>query len=543
MASAFKIIRSEYLFNKITSHLNHTDLPHCSLVNRYWNSLFGPLVWHTLTFREDLHSEEPFHKNHRAILNQKGLFIRQLYSHDCRSLVFFNGPQSRCRYLEELEFTACLTHESTTQAAQLIRDNLQLERLTIHGDFTLTQNSETPQNLFSALLRHPALTHLQLCNIDTTIDYLFVRALLVHLPLTLQSLVVSWKSITNLDPDQANASDPSWPTAYPRLRYLSIDTKLMDQTHQLLLFNLLRRCPELKELSITHMDEWITSYHSSLSSHDVAVLIRNHCPKIRRLSVNHCQQSQLLALNLTGIESFQIGNSPSLSQLCTAIVAHWSSLKEICFLRGTSVQSADIQLLLTSCPLLTKFVVWPDKVRYDKNGVLLQGCSGLKLTEMTRSNWVCLGLEQLGLRILDDRSFDESTTAKEQNQGTIMMRQALAQIGDLVLLQQLGLEWTPVIKTDPKSIQVPKDFIQMDFSLLCGLNLLSELKQLRKLQVSVSGLAMGQAEMEWIIDNWPKLNYISGLSRSLSSRSESTTENEQAEIGWLREHRSSLSVL
>ncbi|KAF9137749.1 hypothetical protein BGX30_009914, partial [Mortierella sp. GBA39] len=95
-----------------------------------------------------------------------------------------------------------------------------------------------------------------------------------------------------------------------------------------------------------------------------------------------------------------------------------------------------------------------------------------------------------------------------------MMRRALAQIGDLALLQQLGLEWTPVTRTDPKTTQAPKDFVQMDFSLLCGLNLLSGLKQLRKLQVSVSGLAMGQAEMEWIIDNWPKLNVIAGLSRS-----------------------------
>lgn len=262
------------------------------------------------------------------------------------------------------------------------------------------------------------------------------------------------------------------------------------------------------------------------------------------MSVNHCQESQLLALNLIGVESFQIGNSPSLSQLCTAIVADWStSLKELCFLRGTIVQSADIQLPLTSCPLLTKFVVWPDKIRYDKNGVLPQGCSGLKLTDMTRSSWVCLGIEQLGLRILDDRSVDESTTAKVQNQATVMMRQALAQIGDLVFLQQLGLEWPPVIKIDPKTTQVTKDFVQMDFSLLCGLNLLSGLKQLRKLQVLVSGLAMGQAEMEWIIDNWPKLNVIAGLSQSLSSRSTSTTEKEPAHIGWLRERRSSLSIL
>lgn len=252
-----------YLFHKITSHLNHTDLPPCSLVNRYRNSRFGPLVWHTLTFSEDLYSEDPFHKNHRAIFNWKGLFIRQLYSHDCRSLVFFNGPQSRCRYLEELKFTACLAHKSTTQAVQLIRDNLQLERLTILWDFTLTQSIEVPQNLFSALLQYPTLTQLQLGNIDTTIDYLYVRALLAHLPPTLQSLVVSWTSITNLDPDQVSASDPSWPTAYPRLGHLSINTKFMDQTHEHLLFPF---CPVALNsrncLSLT----WMNGLHPPLPS-------------------------------------------------------------------------------------------------------------------------------------------------------------------------------------------------------------------------------------------------------------------------------------
>lgn len=545
MAYAFKVIRSEYLFGKITAHLNRTDLSQCSLVNRYWNELFKPLVWHTLSFSEDSHSEEPFHKKHRAVLNRLSLFIRQLYSHDCRSLHFFNGPQCRCRHLLEFEFTACLAHESTTQAVQLIQVNPELERLTIRGNPTLTQNSETPQNLFSALLQHPVLTHLQLANIETTVDYLFVRALLAHLPLSLQSLVISWASITNFDPDQFTASDPSWPTAYPHLRHLSIETKMMNQTHEHLLFPLLRRCPELRKASISHIDDWITSTSfPSRPSYELAVLLRNHCPKVQQLSVKDCQKSELFAQNLIGIESFQIGTSPSLNQLSAAIAANWStSLKELSFLRGTSLQSAEIQLLLTSCPLLTKFVVWPDKVRCDINGVVQQGCSGLKLSEMTRTNWVCLRLEQLGLRILDDRSVDESTTTEERNQATVMMRQALAQIGDLVLLQQLGIEWTPVIKIDPKITLVPKDFVQMDFSLSCGLNLLSGLKQLKKLQISVQGLAMGQLEMEWIINNWPKLNVIAGITRSYCSRSKSTVSQEPAHIGWLREHRISLSVL
>ncbi|KAF8942239.1 hypothetical protein BGZ47_006687 [Haplosporangium gracile] len=124
-----------------------------------------------------------------------------------------------------------------------------------------------------------------------------------------------------------------------------------------------------------------------------------------------------------------------------------------------------------------------------------------------------------------------------------MLRQALAQIGVLVRFQQLGLEWTPATKIDPKMTLVPKDLVQMDFSLSCGLNLLSGLQQLRKLQVSIQGLAMGQPEMEWIIDSWSKLNVSVGLSRSSSPRLKSAEEKKSTYIGWLREHRSSPSTL
>ncbi|KAG0293269.1 hypothetical protein BGZ96_003088 [Linnemannia gamsii] len=263
-----KVIRSEFLFGKTIAHLNRTDLSQCALVNRYWNSLF----WHTHFFSEDSHSEEPFHKNHRVILNQLSLYIRQWYSHDCRSLLFFNGPQSRCRHLRELEFIACLAHESTTQAAQLIQFSPMLERLTIRGDFTLTQNSETPQNLFSALLQHPVLQH----------------PVLTHLQLA--------------------------------LRHLSINTKMMDQTHEQFLFPLLRRCPKLREASISYINEWITSPPlPSRPTYELVVLLRDHYPK-------------------------------------------------------------------------TKFVIWPDKVWCDINGVVPQDCSGLKLFETTRTRWFCLDL-------------------------------------------------------------------------------------------------------------------------------------------------------
>ncbi|KAF9092898.1 hypothetical protein BGX23_003830 [Mortierella sp. AD031] len=465
MADHFEVIRIPHLFNKISAHLSRADLSQCSLVNWYWNSLFGPLVWHTLTFSEDSHlDQQPFHKKHRTALNWKCLNIRQLHSHDCRSLLFFNGPDSRCRHLRELDFTACLTHESTTQAVQLINTNPLLERLTIQGDFTLTQNNEAPQNLFSALLQHPALTHLRLSGIDT-LDY----------------------------------------------------------------------------------DEWTSGTTPPRPSFDLATLLRDHCPKVERLTVHNCQESESLAEILAGIEFFQISTtSPLHGQMSRVIATRWSStLRELTFAKATSVQSADIQLILTSCPLLTKLLVWPDRILYDSNGVIQQDCSGLRLSEMTRSRWVCLGLEQLGLRILDDRPVHEGTSTDEQNQSTVTMRQALAQIGDLVHLQQLGFEWLLATKVDSKMAPLSRDFVQMDMSLSCGLNLLNGLKQLRKLLISVRDVEMDQKEMEWILESWPKLTVVSGLYRS-SSRPKSAASagvEEPAHIRWLREHRQSLSVL
>ncbi|KAG0211056.1 hypothetical protein BGX33_004545 [Mortierella sp. NVP41] len=547
MADHFEVIRIPHLFNKISAHLSRADLSQCSLVNWYWNSLFGPLVWHTLTFSEDSHlDQQPFHKKHRTALNWKCLNIRQLHSHDCRSLLFFNGPDSRCRHLRELDFTACLTHESTTQAVQLINTNPLLERLTIQGDFTLTQNNEAPQNLFSALLQHPALTHLRLSGIDT-LDYEYGRALFTHLPPALKSLSLKCTSIANLDPDQVDPSDPSWPTEYLRLQQLSINSKWKDRTHECILFPLLRRCPKLKDLSISHVSEWTSGTTPPRPSFDLATLLRDHCPKVERLTVHNCQESESLAEILAGIEFFQISTtSPLHGQMSRVIATRWSStLRELTFAKATSVQSADIQLILTSCPLLTKLLVWPDRILYDSNGVIQQDCSGLRLSEMTRSRWVCLGLEQLGLRILDDRPVHEGTSTDEQNQSTVTMRQALAQIGDLVHLQQLGFEWLLATKVDSKMAPLSRDFVQMDMSLSCGLNLLNGLKQLRKLLISVRDVEMDQKEMEWILESWPKLTVVSGLYRS-SSRPKSAASagvEEPAHIRWLREHRQSLSVL
>ncbi|KAF9340524.1 hypothetical protein BGZ91_001563 [Linnemannia elongata] len=109
----------------------------------------------------------------------------------------------------------------------------------------------------------------------------------------------------NIDPNQVNASVPPWPTADPSLQRLSIDTKAMDQTHEHLLVIILSRCPELKDMSITHMDELNTSSSPlpSRPAHNLAVLIRNHCPKVYQLSVKYCQGGEPLTMDLIGIES------------------------------------------------------------------------------------------------------------------------------------------------------------------------------------------------------------------------------------------------
>ncbi|KAK5820941.1 hypothetical protein F5H01DRAFT_365331 [Linnemannia elongata] len=235
MTNAFDIIRSEYLFNKITSHLNHTDLPHCSVVNRYWNSLWSG----TLSPSARIYTLRiPFT---RAIAPSSTGWA-SLFTNCTRTTVDRSSSSKALNLAvatsRNSNSLACFAIESTTQAVQLNRDNLQLERLTIQGDFILTQNSEAPQKLFAALLQHPTLAHLQLGNIDTKIDYFLQR--------------------------------------------LSIEIKAMDQTHEHHLVIILSRCLELKDMSITHMDELNTSSSPlpSRPAHNLTVLIRNHCPKV-----------------------------------------------------------------------------------------------------------------------------------------------------------------------------------------------------------------------------------------------------------------------
>ncbi|KAG0282666.1 hypothetical protein BGZ96_000251 [Linnemannia gamsii] len=82
------------------------------------------------------------------------------------------------------------------------------------------------------------------------------------------------------------------------------------------------------------------------------------------------------------------------------------------------------------------------------------------------------------------------------------------------------------------------NYLSLEFSLECGLGLLSGLKEMRMLDVRSTAHNIGVAELEWMHTNWPKLERISGLEsdRRWSIHHEDGPAAKTAVEEWMAAH-------
>jgi hypothetical protein len=71
-------------------------------------------------------------------------------------------------------------------------------------------------------------------------------------------------------------------------------------------------------------------------------------------------------------------------------------------------------------------------------------------------------------------------------------------------------------------------------SLESGLHKLSTLKNLEELNVTCLAVRIGVEEVQWMVENWPRLRVIYGLDGNSSS--------EKKAVEWLKEHRPGIKL-
>ncbi|KAG0009558.1 hypothetical protein BGZ80_002268 [Entomortierella chlamydospora] len=158
-------------------------------------------------------------------------------------------------------------------------------------------------------------------------------------------------------------------------------------------------------------------------------------------------------------------------------------------------------------------------------------------------NWACLELEDLEIRFLDVRN---RNYGQNEEMNTIAgINRAYKQIGRLSRLQRLRLGWHP---NQPTSHQA-----KLDMSITSGLRQMEGLKELRELDITyINEVNIGQDEVEFMVESWPKLRRIKGLLELNLSKFPAEDENivtSNTELGecpaciqWLLQQKQFISI-
>ncbi|KAF8975304.1 hypothetical protein BGZ46_009221 [Entomortierella lignicola] len=203
------------------------------------------------------------------------------------------------------------------------------------------------------------------------------------------------------------------------------------------------------------------------------------------------------------------------SRFSESITEHWAETLEVIRIRQLYVPDSHIELILTTCSKLKTFSV-ATSLNITPNPFEDYGI-GLSMSLrndpiISQVDWVCLELENLELLVLDPRMVIQQTTAGNGTLDTSTMeeytingiKRVYRQIGRLSKLQHIRLGWWTVMNYETCS--------NLDMSIESGLGYLEGLKELRVLDIGcIQRVNIGQSEVEWIADNWPRIRKIKGL--------------------------------
>ncbi|KAF9133163.1 hypothetical protein BGX30_012405 [Mortierella sp. GBA39] len=143
-----------------------------------------------------------------------------------------------------------------------------------------------------------------------------------------------------------------------------------------------------------------------------------------------------------------------------------------------------------------------------------------------------------------------------------VQRRVLRQLGQLTHLRKLGLgkhcrDWdTPVYSRleirGIRTMVVDEYFDRncLELSLESGLDELAGLKQLEELDVGLMAHRIGLVEIQWMVENWPRLRTISGLKYRDCDEAydyavgvaSSLEESEPEHVKWIKENRPDIQL-
>ncbi|KAF9954711.1 hypothetical protein BGZ72_004350 [Mortierella alpina] len=257
---------------------------------------------------------------------------------------------------------------------------------------------------------------------------------------------------------------------------------------------------------------------------EVEQVVREHCPNLKHLKYPciaqeweepaywNSQAARAFISGCTGLRSFDAtyfndALDDEAGLILPELVSRHHSTLEKLFLYGTGqVSSRDLQEVLSRCKQLRRFWVM---------GIIRGSMSGITFRDISRSDWVCTELRELGItldrcrcerdppgELQEERESEDPHVCLDAD----VLKRAFQQIGRLGKLEVLKIDSDRSSRTRA----MEADYA-WDLTLWKGwLGELAGLKNLKTFRLGADfWRAMGQAEVEFMHEHWPLLSEIS----------------------------------
>ncbi|KAG0228271.1 hypothetical protein B0O80DRAFT_450697 [Mortierella sp. GBAus27b] len=478
----------------VSKYLRQNDLVRCIRVNKTWYKTFLPALWSDV-FLCPISARPHEHGPGLAALREHAHFVRKMgldsaLSGQIMSLVFPN--------LRTLHFTEFMD---------------QRDKYLVHF---LDQHKDTVTDLELITYRREVWKHFSSLGKVRRLD---LREM-VDMSFPKDTLTPNfWRFCTRLEilclTMVANVELLRIPdkTRFPRLREVRIQaTEAHVETTTMISF--LRRCPNLETAAFPA--------HGIESGLPVSLEFVRHFaagawPKLRGVRFGAKEMTdEDTAVILRSFQQpcylFGVGSSGFGPKAFPSLRRHFSTLEHLILAGCRSVTSDMIQEVLSSCPLLKTF--WADGV----NGrVLANG-----------RPWVCHGLVSLKVRIEFILSADRPAMTMDEK--SRIHRRIYEKLATLRRIESINVGRDRM----HEGLGFPhlqSRFRGLELQLGLGLDLLTNLKNLKSFEFQESVQRMTQDEICWILKHWVNLGFIHGTMDCINPDKNDTLRHMLLRVG------------
>jgi hypothetical protein len=510
------------ILKQIGKFLNYPRLAAATTVCKSWNTIFTPLLYHTLEWQDLIPRPRSLvvkdHVDHIRVIKLINRFRK------------FNLPWipslEGCTRLEELHidllFEDSDTDSSWIPLTNLVRQNPRLATVCV----------TKPSNDFlrSVLTCCPQLKRLEIDGVDMTYIVVLDLELLFNVCLRLEVF-----KIVDITLDVRGYDDASWINwpAFPTIKNLWIG--ITQDRHQSPFQmqqqrEFIQRCPNLESLTLSfcersfRLDEVMNVLSPETSPFPKLKAFAFQCPG----QPSRFLESQFVKIlngcnNLTSFGTIDILFENLPAQALIDSLA--STLTRLSFDRCSSITSVAMMKILSSCPHLVhvyckgpldaREILGVQRDKSEKEefySEMLTGYSGSRSNTrrlpkrqslpvpLHPPEWVCRNLQTLSIGISG-----LARRGPEWQQG--VLRQ-LAKLTQLRVLDVGAISYIHGIGSRDG----------LDFRLAAGLDILSSLTMLERLCFGRLWQEIGEQEIDWMVKAWPRFSTIDGWMHHSPSR-------------------------